>query len=389
MFFIKTHTIMKKHFFTISFFLFFQVAINAQFTLEALNPNQLRLKTNGIDRMAITNGGNFAFGHTAPAGQFHFQRNSAGVLPGFGAFNTVGIFENNTDALMYLVTPNTATASINFGDTDDLSEGQLKYNHSTDQMSISSNSVERIFIKSDGKIGIGTSTPDFNTEIIADSETGFGVTRAGGNFAGIFGRSSGGTISVPTATQTGNTLSVFGARGHNGSYTNAKSKIEMGASENWTSIATGSNMNFFTTPNGTTTPVSRVFIGNAGQVGIGTSNPNARLDIDGDIIIRKQTFSTTGTFNALDRNSASSLYFNAAGAITLNGIADGKDGMIVYIINGAGTTLTINNESGAASAANRITTHTGAAVTITNRGGATLIYEGSATNLWRVIGIAQ
>jgi hypothetical protein len=379
---------MKKQIFTILCFLCFQETINAQFTLEALNPNVLRLKTNGIDRMAITNGGNFAFGHTSPAGQFYFQRNSAGVLPGFGAFNTVGIFENNTDALMYLITPNTATGSINFGDPDDISEGQLKYNHSNNTMSISTNSVERLFIKSDGKVGIGTSSPDFTTEIIADSDAGFGVTRAGGDFGGIFGRSSGGTISVPTATQTGNTLVLFGGRGHNGSYTNAKSKIEMGATENWTSTGTGSNMNFFTTPNGTTAPVSRVFIGNAGQVGIGTASPNARLDIDGDIIIRKQTFSSPGTFNALDRNNASSLYFATGGVVTLNGIADGKDGMIVYIINANGTTLTINNESGSASAANRITTHTGAAVTITNRGGATLIYEGSTTNLWRVIGVA-
>lgn len=379
---------MKKPIFTILCFLFFQETINAQFTLEALSPNHLRLKTNGIDRMAITNGGNFAFGHTNPVGQFHFQRNSAGVLPGFGAFNTVGIFENSTDAFMYLITPNTSTASLNFGDTDDNSEGQLKYNHSTDAMSISTNSVERIFIKNDGKVGIGTSTPDFNTEIIADSDAGFGVTRAGGNVAGIFGRSSGGTTAVPTATQTGHTLSLFGARGHNGSYTNAKSKIEMGASENWTSTATGSNMNFFTTPNGTTAPVSRIFIGNAGQVGIGTANPNANLDINGDVVIRKETITASGTVNALNRNNASTLFINPGAAITLNGITDGRDGMIVYIINGQGTTLTINNESASASAANRITTHTGAAVTITNRGGATLIYEG-ASSLWRIIGIAQ
>jgi hypothetical protein len=379
---------MKKQIFTILCFLLFQETINAQFTLEALSPNILKFRTNSIDRMAITSGGNFAFGHTSPAGQFHFQRNSAGVLPGFGVFSTVGIFENNTDALMYLITPNTATASLNFGDTDDLSEGQIKYNHSTNTMSISANSVEKIFIKSDGKVGIGTSSPDFTTEIIADSDAGFGVTRAGGDFGGIFGRSSGGTISVPTATQTGNTLVLFGGRGHNGSYTNAKSKIEMGATENWTSTATGSNMNFFTTPNGTTAPVSRVFIGNAGSVGIGTASPNANLDINGDVIIRKETITTSGTINALNRNNASTLFINPGAAVTLNGIADGRDGMIVYIINGAGTTLTINNESGSASAANRITTHTGAAVTITNRGGATLIYEG-ASSLWRIIGIAQ
>jgi hypothetical protein len=256
-------------------------------------------------------------------------------------------------------------------------------------MRLRTSGLDRVHIGQAGNVGVGTNAPDFNLEVIGDSDAGFGVTRFGGDSPGIFGRSAGGTITTPTATLSTYFLGVLGGRGHNGTaFTTAKSKIEMSATENWTSIANGSNMSFFTTSNGTTTPVSRVFIGPGGQVGIGTSNPNARLDIDGDIIIRKQTFSTTGTFNALDRNNASSLYFNPAGAITLNGIADGKDGMIVYIINGQLTTLTINNESGSASAANRITTHTGAAVTITARGGATLIYEG-ATSLWRIIGIAQ
>jgi hypothetical protein len=378
---------MKKQIFTILCFLFFQETINAQFTLEATNPNQLRLRTNGIDRMAITNGGNFAFGHTAPAGQFHFQRNSAGTLPGFGAFNTVGIFENSTDALMYLITPNTATASLNFGDTDDLSEGQIKYNHSTNTMSISANSVEKIFIKSDGKVGIGTSSPDFNTEIIADSDAGFGVTRAGGDSPGIFGRGSGGTISVPTATQTGHTLGLFGARGHNGSYTTAKSKIEMGATENWTSTATGSNMNFFTTPNGTTAPVSRVFIGNAGSVGIGTSSPDAKLDVDGDIILGVKSHEPlfpNSNIIALDREGKSVIRIIGTNTTSLSGIAGGVDGMLLYIYNYDSVNFTIAHNSATALNENRIWTGNGSDIVFTSRGGAILVYDG--VNLkWRVL----
>jgi hypothetical protein len=378
---------MKKQIFTIICFLFIQETVNAQFTLESISPNQLRLKTNGIDRMAITNGGNFAFGHTAPVGQFHFQRNSAGLLPGFGAFNTVGIFENSTDALMYIITPTTSSGSLNFGDTDDISEGQIQYNHSTDEMSLTTNSVKRIYLKNDGKVGIGTSTPDFNTEIIAESDAGFGVTRAGGAFAGIFGRSSGGTISVPTATQTGHTLSLFGARGHNGSYTNAKSKIEMGATENWTSTATGSNMNFFTTPNGTTTPVSRVFIGNAGSVGIGTASPSAKLEVSGDIILgvlTKNVVAPATNVNGMDREGKSVIRFTGTDPILLSGIAGGVDGMILYIYNYDAAPLTIRNDHSSALNENRIWVGNGSDIVFTGRGGAVLVYDG--VNLkWRVI----
>jgi hypothetical protein len=378
---------MKKQIFTIICFLCFQETINAQFTLEALNPSQLRLKTNGIDRMAITNGGNFAFGHTAPAGQFHFQRNSAGVLPGFGAFSTVGIFENNTDALMYLITPNTASGSLNFGDTDDLSEGQIQYNHSTDEMSLTSNSVKRLYIKSDGKVGIGTSTPDFNTEIVATSDAGFGVTRAGGDSPGIFGRGSGGTISVPTASQNGHVLSIFGGRGHNGAYTTAKSKIEMGATENWTSTATGSNMNFFTTPNGTTAPVSRVFIGNSGNVGIGTGSPSAKIEINGDIILgtlSKTSALPNPNFNALDREGKSVIRFAGTNPMTLSGIEGGVEGMILYIYCYELAPLTIQNEGAAALSQNQIWTGNVGNIVFSGRGGAVLVYDG-LNQKWRVV----
>jgi hypothetical protein len=375
---------MKKQIFTIFCFLFLQETINAQFTLEALNPSQLRLKTNGIDRMAITNGGNFAFGHTSPAGQFHFQRNSAGVLPGFGVFNTVGIFENSTDALMYIITPTTATGSLNFGDTDDVTEGRIQYNHSIDEMSFSTNSAKRLFIKSDGKVSIGIDNPDFNFEVKSSSDAGLGVTRFGGDSPGIIGRGAGGTEAAPTATQNNHILSIFGARGHTGlTFTPDRAKIEIQATQNWSSSNNGTNMNFFTTENGTNLPVSRVFIGNGGQVGIGTTAPQAKLDVDGDIRIRIHTLTSTGTYNSVNRNGASALYFSVAGNATLNGIAGGKDGMIVYVMTATGTTLTINNESTSANAEDRIATHNGV-FTIQGRGGAMLIYEGG-TNLWRLM----
>jgi hypothetical protein len=125
-----------------------------------------------------------------------------------------------------------------------------------------------------------------------------------------------------------------------------------------------------------------------GNVGVGTNTPTAKLDIEGDIVIKKTTITTAGTQNALNRVGGSSIKFDVGGTVTLNGIAAGVDGMLLYIINGNGTTLIINNENTGALAANRITTNTGSSLTITNRGGATLIYD-STSSLWRVIGIAN
>jgi hypothetical protein len=125
-----------------------------------------------------------------------------------------------------------------------------------------------------------------------------------------------------------------------------------------------------------------------GNVGIGTVAPTAKLAIDGDIVIKKTTKTTAGIENALNRGGGSSIYFNVAGTATLNGIAGGQDGMLLYLFTGAGSTLVINNENPNAIAANRIATNTGVAVTINGRGGATMIYDAS-TSFWRIIGIAN
>jgi hypothetical protein len=379
---------MKKQIFTILCFLCFQETINAQFTLEALNPNVLRLRTNGIDRMAITNGGNFAFGHTAPAGQFHFQRNSAGVLPGFGAFSTVGIFENSTDALMYIITPTTATGSLNFGDTDDLTQGRIQYNHGTDEMSLTTNSARRLYIKSDGKVGIAVANPDFNLEIKGTSDAGLGVTRFGGDSPGIFGRGAGGTEASPTATQLDHTLSIFGSRGHDGTaFTSSRARIETKATQNWTASANGTKMRFLTTPNGSITSSERMVIDNDGEVGIGRATPQAKLDVDGDIILgvlTKEVVAPATNVNGMDREGKSVIRFTGVSPILLSGIAGGVDGMIIYIYNYDAAPLTIRNDNASASNENRIWTGNSADIVFTGRGGAVLVYDG--VNLkWRVI----
>lgn len=132
----------------------------------------------------------------------------------------------------------------------------------------------------------------------------------------------------------------------------------------------------------------RMTVTSTGNVGIGTTSPTAKLDIEGDIVVRKTTISVAGTYNALNRGGGSSIYFGVVGGVTLNGIAGGQDGMILYLFTASGTTLTIANESGSASAGNRIATHTGANVTINGRGGATLIYSSDTSN-WRIVGVAQ
>jgi hypothetical protein len=140
----------------------------------------------------------------------------------------------------------------------------------------------------DTLVGIGTTTPDALLDVQRDSLTIPEVARftSYGNTANdILGRSSNGTRFAPTATPSGRPLLQLGATGHDGTdfATTARASIQLIASEDWTSTAQGTNIRFLTTANGTVTTSTRVFIRDDGNVGIGTTAPLDKLDVNGDI----------------------------------------------------------------------------------------------------------
>lgn len=72
-------------------------------------------------------------------------------------------------------------------------------------------------------------------------------------------------------------------------------------------------------------------------------------------------------------------------AFTINGIANGRDGKLIYIVNQTGFDMTVAHQSGTDPvAANRIIAMTGADRTTTANGAATLIYSGAASR-WLLI----
>jgi hypothetical protein len=223
---------------------------------------------------------------------------------------------------------------------------------------------ERMRIDNTGFVGIGTVNPARNLHVFNGSS---GVTPT--SFAPLFIENSTNSylqLGSPEASFTG---VLFGKP------SNAFSGgILYDGSSNLQLRTGGSNV--------------RMIVTSAGNVGIGATTPTAKLDIDGDVVVRRVTVSTTGTLNSLSRSGASSIYFDGIGAVTLNGITGGQDGMILYIFTASGTNLTIGNDSGSAAAANRIATHTGANFLISGRGGATLIYNSDTTS-WRVVSVAQ
>lgn len=136
-------------------------------------------------------------------------------------------------------------------------------------------------------VGIGTNKPNGLLEVVNDNlnpADTFLITQhsTGGGGAAITFRQSRGTRATPAASGNGDNLFFMTAAGHNGTnFTSGRARFLAETTEAWTAAANGTRFTFFTTPNGSTTPVERMRMDHNGNLGIGTGNttPVARLHV--------------------------------------------------------------------------------------------------------------
>ena len=111
-------------------------------------------------------------GETAPLAKLHIKRGDSGL----SSLNAAGdhIFLENTGANgtgITLASGNTANGSIIFGDQDSNYRGVLIYDHSADAMKFVTAGSETMRIASDGKVGIGTTTPQYQMLTVKSSSS--------------------------------------------------------------------------------------------------------------------------------------------------------------------------------------------------------------------------
>ena len=105
-----------------------------------------------------------------------------------------------------------------------------------------------------------------------------------------------GTAAAPSAVQTNDMLGLFAGYGYAATgYSGAKASIQFKVAENWTDSAQGTYMSFYTTTAGTTSAGERVRIDPSGNVGIGTDIPGAKLEVVGAILASSASFTATGS----------------------------------------------------------------------------------------------
>jgi hypothetical protein len=161
--------------------------------------------------------------------------------------------------------------------------------------------AEVMRILSTGSIGIGTTTPTAKLHMVDEVAGAMVILEKSieaSSAPQFFYKKSRGTFAAKTAILAEDVIMHLVGQGHDGvSYYNA-GFIKINAAENFTTTAHGAYMSFNTTQIGTATGIERLRIAETGYIGIGVTNPTAKLQILGTTV-SETLLSISGTVGNL------------------------------------------------------------------------------------------
>ena len=125
--------------------------------------------TNNVTRMSLTPTGQLGIGTSAPEGNLHIFRGSAGTVTANP--NAPLVVENSTDNFINLLTPSNKSSAILFGNPLLAEDGGIIYNNPNTvrgfQFNTSNNT--KMVLTNSGSLGIGTINPEGNLHVFRGS----------------------------------------------------------------------------------------------------------------------------------------------------------------------------------------------------------------------------
>ena len=286
-------------------------------------------------------------------------------LPKFTGASALGnslIFDNGTNVGIGTAVPAVALDIYGTGTVQSrivsASGGDIRFSvdtlgrmgtYSNSSLSLLTNSVARLLIDTAGNVGIGTSTPSSKLQV--NDTTAFSYS-AGPNVSAKIGASgTGGSFLVNTPSANSSYESGLAI---DGTYTGGKSVININAFGVYSGGPYSADLAFKTST--TTTLSEKMRITNAGNVGIGTTAPTARLHVAApgalstDIALRvRNSADTTDLFQVQGNGaivmSSGASFYSLGNALNFRSNLAGGSGFVLDVqsFNSLNST---NNEQG-------------------------------------------
>jgi hypothetical protein len=245
-------------------------------------------------RMVVTNTGNVGIGTTNPESKLTIDGGSSYDIASFKQ-STTGphirwINDTNTPSTISYIASNflTTIRQNALEIRNEASTGRIVLNAGTNSIN-----SPQVTLLSSGYLGIGTTNPISKLHVFNSTTINERISDNINDAAMFMGYRARGSDTILTAVTSGYPLTGIYGRGYNGtSYDSpAGAAIRLLADETYTTSSAGTMIDFQTRLNGTSGNRStRMVIKNDGNVGVGTTTPAVKLQVNGAVIGTPNTY---------------------------------------------------------------------------------------------------
>ena len=142
---------------------------DANLGLRRNEADTLSIVTGGADRLTVDSNGKVGIGVTDENGSFA------------GNVNANLHVQDSPNATIQITSGTSGSSTLKLGDTGDANIGRIQYDNNTDTLAIDTNNNTRLTILSDGKCGIGETTPTELLHVAGNIKTTGSIDIASGN----------------------------------------------------------------------------------------------------------------------------------------------------------------------------------------------------------------